>query len=106
MGGRNETDVVTAAMLEFEHHLGQPLVRDLVLFLLLPCLRDLIVLAVNTAEVAVAEKNVPGAVRAAQNRFFAEMRREGRDDRQLTGIARGDFVVQTVVPAILRADRA
>jgi hypothetical protein len=66
---------VAAAILKLEHHLGQPLVCDLVLSLLFPGLRDLIVLAIDAPEIAVAEKDISSAACTAQTRLFAKMRR-------------------------------
>ena len=104
--GRNEVDVVTAARLQFEHHLRQTLVRDFILELLFVRLRDLIVLAVDAAQIAVAEENVAGAVRADERGLFAEVRGVGRNDRQPSRIAGGDFVVEAVVETVARADGA
>jgi hypothetical protein len=52
-------------------------VRRFIFFLCFPGLRDLKVLAINTAQIAVAEKDISRAVCARQNRFFAEVRRVG-----------------------------
>ncbi len=106
MRRRDESDIVHPAFLQLQHHFGQSLVRDLVLSLLLPGLRDLVILAVNAAEVAVSEKDVPGAVRSAQARLFAEVRRVRGNDRQLSGITRGYLVIQAIIATVLRADRA
>lgn len=62
MRRRDETDVVTASFLQFEHHFSQTLVRDLVFLLRFPRLRDLIILTINASEIAVAEKDIAGAV--------------------------------------------
>lgn len=106
MSRRNKTYVMTAAILKFEHHFGKAFVCCLVLFLLFPGLRDLIILAVNTAKIAVTEKYISGAVCSAQTRFFAKMCRITRDDRQPAGIARSYFVIEPVVAAIFGTDRA
>ena len=79
---RNKVDVVTAARLQLEHHLGQPLVRHFVFDLFLVRLRDLIVLAVDAAQIAVAEKDISGAARAGQRRLFTKVRRVRRNNRQ------------------------
>lgn len=102
----HKTDVVTTFRLQFEHHFRQPLVRDFVFLLFFPGLRDLIILAVNAAQIAIAEKDIARASGAGQNRFFAEMRGKRRNNRQSTGITRGDFVPQAIIAAIFRANRA
>jgi hypothetical protein len=71
-------------------------VRDLVFDLLLVRLRYLVVLAVDAAQITVAEKYVARAVCANKSGLFAEVRRVGR----------GDLFAQTVIEAIARADRA
>ncbi len=71
----DKSDVVTAFRLQLQHHFRQPLVRDFIFLLLFPSLRDLKVLAIDTAQIAVAEKYIARAARAGQTRFFAEMRR-------------------------------
>jgi hypothetical protein len=62
MGRRNKVDVVTALRLKLEHYFSQALVGNFVLELLFVCLRDLIVLTIDTAEITVAEENVSRAV--------------------------------------------
>src|SRR3712207_7876384 len=52
------TAVVTAARLQVEHHFSESFVRCFVFFLFAPGLRDLIILAINAAQVTVAEKDV------------------------------------------------
>ena len=64
MRWRDKADVVAASVLQFGHHFGETFLGDLVLFLLFPGLRDLIILAIDAAEIAVAEKDVPGSARA------------------------------------------
>ena len=70
------------------------------------CLRDLVVLTIDAAQVAVAEENISRAVRAGERRLFAEMGGVGRNDRQATRIAGGDFIPQTIIQAVTRADGA
>ncbi|MFL6467793.1 MAG: hypothetical protein ACJ72Z_07525, partial [Pyrinomonadaceae bacterium] len=64
-----------------------------------PGLRDLIILTVNTAKVAVAKEDIPGTFCSRQARLFAEMRGTAGNNRQTAGIAGRDLVVQTVVAA-------
>ena len=62
MRRRDKADIVAAPVLEFEHHLGESLVRYLISFLLFPGLRDLVILAIDAAEIAVAEKDISRTV--------------------------------------------
>ena len=75
MRRRDEADVMTAPLLQLQHHLGQAFVRDLILLLLTPDLRDLVILTIDAAEIAVAEKDVAGAVRSAQTWLLAKVGR-------------------------------
>ena len=61
MRRRDETDVVAAFRLQLQHHFRQSLVRNFVFLLRFPRLRDLIILAVNAAQITVAEKDVSRA---------------------------------------------
>src|SRR5690348_8634444 len=106
MRRRDKADVVTAACLQFKHHFGESFVRHFVLFLLSPGLGYLVVLTVNTPKIAVAEKDVSGAVRSGKTRFLAKMRGVARDYRQTSRIARSYLVVEAIVAAIFRADGA
>ena len=106
MRRRNKSDVMTAFRLQFQHHFRQSFVRDFVFLLLFPSLRDLIILAINTTQIAVAEKDISRAVCSRQNRFFAKMRRVTRNNRKSARITRGDFVVQAIVAAIFWTNRA
>jgi hypothetical protein len=106
MRGRDKSDVVTAAFLQLKHHLGQAFVGDLVLFLLTPGLRDLIILAIYAAEIAVAEKYIAGTFCSRQTRFLAKMRGIARDYRQTARVARGYFILLAVITAILWTDVA
>ena len=103
---RNESDVVTAASLQFEHHFGEAFVRRFIFLLRFPGLRDLKILAIDAAQIAVAEKDVARAARAGQNRLFAKVRRVAGNNRQASRIARRDFVCQAIIAAILRANGA
>ena len=106
MRRRDEGNVVTAFRLQFEHHLGETLTGDLVLLLRFQGLRDLVILAINTPEIAVAEKDIARSVRTRKARLLAKVRGVGRNDRQLAGVAGGDLIVQTVVTAIFWTDGA
>ena len=56
--------------------------RHLILDLFFVRLRDLIVLAIDAAQVAVAEEDVAGAACAGQRRLFTEVSGVGRNNRQ------------------------
>ncbi len=106
MSGGDKADIMASARLEFEHHLGEPFVRDLISFLLFPSLRDLMILAVDAAEIAVAEEDVAGAAGAGEARFFAKMCGVARYNRQTAGVARGYLAGDAVIAAIFRAHGA
>ena len=106
MRRRDEADIVAASVLQFEHHFGEAFVRDLVLFLLFVGLRDLVILAINTPKITVAEKNISGPICAAEAGLFAEMCGVTRDYRLATRVAGGDLIIQTVVAAVFRANGA
>ena len=93
MRRRNEVDVVTTACLQLQHHLRQTLVSHFVFELLFVRLRDLVVLTVNTAKIAIAEENVAGAFGANERRFLAEVCCVRRNDRKATGVTGGDVVI-------------
>ena len=78
--------------------------RYLILFLLFPGLRDLIILAIYAAKIAVAKEDISGAICAGQTRFLAKMRGITRDDRQTAGVARRDLVIETIIAAVFWAD--
>ena len=84
----------------------KPLLQHFVLLLFFPGLRDLVILAIDAAEIAVAEEDVAGSLRAAQDGLFAEMRGIAGDDRQAAGVTGGDLVVEAIVAAELWADGA
>ena len=106
MRRRDETDIVTTSFLQFQHHFRQSFVRYFVAFLLFPGLRNLVILAIDAAQIAVAEKDITRAVGSRKRRLFAEMRRVARNNRQPTGIASGDFILQTIIAAVFRTNRA
>src|SRR5580765_2451320 len=97
---------MTASILEFEHHLGKSLVRHFILSLRFPGLRDLVILAIDAAEIAVAEKDIPRAAGPAETWLFAKVSSIRRDDRQPARVASGDLVIKSVVAAVLRANIA
>jgi hypothetical protein len=71
MRGCDEIDVVTALVLETQHHLGQLLGRHL---LALSQLADFVVLAINAPQIAAGEKDRARALPAAKRRLFPMMR--------------------------------
>ncbi len=106
MRGRNEIDVMAATLLQLQHDFSQTLVRNFVFELFFVRLRNLVVLAVNTSQVAVAEENISGTVGADERRFLAKMSCVGRNNRQPARVARRDLVVQAIIETITRTNRA
>ena len=80
---------MTPSPLELEHHAGEPLHGDLVPSLGTVILADLVVLTIDTSQVAVAKENVAGALSPRETGLLAEVGREGGDDRVGTGGAGG-----------------
>lgn len=106
MSGRDEVDVMTTLSLQLQHHLGEPLMSDLVLDLFLVRLRDLVVLTIDTPQIAIPEEDVTGASGSHEGGFFTKVRRVGGDYWQTARVAGGDFVFQPVVKAVARTDSA
>jgi hypothetical protein len=52
--------------LQFKHYFRQAFVSYLILELFFVCLRDLVILAIDTAQIAVAKEDIAGAARADQ----------------------------------------
>src|SRR5713226_1461961 len=100
MSRRNEVYVMTTLRLQLEHHLGQTLVRHFIFDLFFVRLRNLIVLAIDAAQVAVAEKYVARAESADQWRLFTKVSSVRRDNRQTTRIACRDFVLQSIIETV------
>jgi hypothetical protein len=98
--------VLSASVVQFVLHLGESLVRDFVLSLLLPGLRDLVILAIDAAKIAVAEKDISSTFRPRQAWFLTEVRSVGRDDRQAARVARRYFVFEAIVAAVFGTNRA
>src|SRR5439155_6184547 len=69
-------------------------------------LADVVVLAEDAAEVAVAEEDGAGAVPAPEAVLFAEVGEGAGDHGVAAGLARGPLVGQPVDPAIAGADPA
>ena len=69
-------------------------------------LRNLIILAIDTAQIAVAEEDISGAACAGQRRLFTKVRGVRRNDRKTAGKASRQLTFHSVVAAIQRADRA
>lgn len=97
---------MTTLCLQLQHHLGEPLMSDFVLELFLVRLRDLVVLTIDTAQIAIPEEDVTCASGSNEGGFFTEVRRVGGDDWQTARVAGGDFVFQSVVKAVARTDCA
>ncbi len=67
--------------------------RDFILNLLLVGLRNLIVLAIDTAQIAIPEENISRAARARERRLFAKMWRVRRNNGQTARITGRNFIV-------------
>ena len=106
MSRRNPIDVMTTALLKLEEYLRQSFKRHFIFALRFEGLTYLVVLTIDTSEIAQSEKYVSGAVTANQSRLFAEVRRIGGNDRTQSGKTRGDLVVEPVDIAIARTDAA
>ena len=106
MSRRNPVDVMTTALLKLEKYLRQSFKGHFILALSFEGLTDLVVLTIDTSEIAQSEKDVSGAVGADKSRLFAEVRRIRGNDRTQSGITRGNLVVQAVDVAIARTDSA
>ncbi|MFO7605651.1 MAG: hypothetical protein R6W72_05065 [Desulfurivibrionaceae bacterium] len=94
---------MAAHLLEGDHHPGQLRGGRLVAR---AEVAELIVLAEDAAEVAVAEKDGPRAGPADQNRFFPEVRGKARNPCQPPGPADPFPVGQPVDPAVTGAEPA
>lgn len=106
MSWRHEVDVVTTFRLQLQHHLRKSLVRYFILELLLVRLRNLIVLTINAAQVAVAKEDVSCPVSPDERRFFTKVCGVRRNDRESARVARSDLVLNPIVEAVARTDRA
>ncbi|HXF40912.1 MAG TPA: hypothetical protein VN687_14440 [Blastocatellia bacterium] len=106
MSRRNPIDVMTTALLKLEKYLRQSFKRHFIFSLSFEGLTDLVVLTIDTSEIAQSKKDVSGAVAADESRLFAEVRRIRGNNRTQSGITRGNLVVQPVDVAIARADTA
>src|SRR6185369_3912332 len=106
MSRRNPIDVMTTALLKLEEHLRQSFKRHFIFALRFEGLTDLVVLTIDTSEIAQSEKDVSGAVTADESRLFAEVRRIGGNDRTQSGVTRGNLVVEPIDIAIARTDPA
>src|ERR1044071_3015568 len=94
---------MAALRLQFKKHLCEPLKRDFVFALLAERLTDLIVLAIDAAQVAKPEKDITRAALSNKRGLFAKVRRVGRNYRQQPRITGGDFIIQTIHVTIARA---
>ena len=103
MGGGNKINVMTPHFLQPDHHRRQLLARHLLPF---PEMTDLIVLAENAAEIAVAEEDGPGTGLTDQGGFLTKVRGITGHHRQATGPADPFLVLQPVYLAAPRAEAA
>jgi hypothetical protein len=99
----HQVDVVATAILEFEHHGGQPF-RRRGRPPQLPT--DFEVLAEDTAQIAAGEEDRPRASPAAEAVLLAVMRGITRYHGIASGPANREFVLEAVGPAVPRTARA
>jgi hypothetical protein len=97
---------MASLFLQLDHHSGKAFKRHLVFLFDFPVLTDQMILTVDTTEIAIAEEDVPDSMRSHEERLFSEVRCVGRNDREISGIAAGDFVPNAVVPTVVRTDIA
>ena len=101
--GRHEIDVVAALRLQGEHHGGELIERNLVAA---PVVRDVVVLAENTGEVAVGEEDGARSAAPHERPLLSEVRVKRRDDGQRAAAAFPAFPGHAVHAAAMRAERA
>ena len=106
MGRRHKPDGMDPSILQFKHHCREPFDRDFMCAFAGVILADLVVLTVDTAKGAVAEKDVADSPRSSEPGLFTEVWRVRGHDRQRTGITAGDFVSESIVAAVVRTDAA
>ena len=103
---RDEVDVVAALFLQPQHH-RRDLARTVPALDVRPdVLADVVVLAENAPQIAVAEEDRPRAVPISQTVLFAEMREEAGDQCVAARLARRPALLEAVHAAVARADAA
>jgi hypothetical protein len=69
-------------------------------------LADLMVLAINAAQVAVAKKDIPRTLNPGNRGFFSKMRSMGGHDRRIPGAADPGLACSTIHTASMGTDPA
>jgi hypothetical protein len=97
---------VASPVLKFKHHRSEAPDGNLVTSFLAVVLADERILAIHAPEITVSEKDISHAMCADESGLFTEMGGKGGNDGEASGITPRDLVVQPVVAAAMRADRA
>jgi hypothetical protein len=100
VGRGDQIDIVAASGLELQHDLRQTLEAHHPPALHSGILADLMVLAVDTTQIAIAKKDVSGPPLTRDRRLFAKMRSIGGNNRQVSGTARSLFILKPVYLAL------
>ena len=103
MRGRNEVDVIAAPVLKRKHYFSKPGMAGLPSF---AAMGDLPVLAEDTEQIAVREKNCPGTAAPYKRPFFTKMRPVGSDLKGMVGTANTLPPCHAVDSALARAESA
>jgi hypothetical protein len=90
MSGCDYIDIMAADPLESDHHVRQILILDLLSFSLV---RDRPVLAEDTAEVAIGEKDGTGPISANQGYLFTKMGMRTENHGSCRGPAKALFAL-------------
>jgi hypothetical protein len=93
---------VTALFLKLEKHFREPLKRDFIPALLFESLTDLVVLTIDTPEIAQSQKDIARAVCPNQRGLFAKVWCVRGHDRQQPRVARGYIIVKSIDVAVSR----
>ena len=93
-------------VLQVKHVLCQLMTCDFIRFLHSPVLADLVVLAIDTAQITVSKKDGARTLFAGENRLLAVMVAVRGNNRQCPGIAVSHFTAEAINPAFSRADIA
>ena len=100
MGGRHKINIVTALLLQREHHGRNLFARD---FLSLALVADVEVLTEQTHQIAVGKKYGSRTMAPHQRCFFAEMRAVTGDPGVLSGFTDAGFTCRSIDATFSRA---
>jgi hypothetical protein len=93
-------------ILKIKQALRQNMSLNLVAFLGFIVLAYLVILAVDTAHIAIAEEHCPRPATAGKHRLLSMMSTDRRDNWPATGMTEASLVLQTIDPALPRTDVA